>query len=80
MRATISQNSVEAALDSVRQLANRPVALVDPYALVAALGQLADLARETDSAEKKEVPGDIQAMPPPCKGTKVGGNRHPVAW
>ena len=50
----MSKSSVDAALDTVRQLATRPVALVDPYALVAALGQLSDIAREANHPERKK--------------------------
>lgn len=35
----------------VRQLASRPSALVDPYALLAALEQLADVSREINHPE-----------------------------
>ena len=37
----------------VRQLASRPSVLVDPYALVPALEQLADVSRETNHPERK---------------------------
>ena len=39
----------------VRQLASRPSALVDPYALVAALEQLAGVSRETNHPERSPV-------------------------
>ena len=41
------------ALDSVRQLASRPTPLVDPYALIAALEQLADVSRESVHLDRK---------------------------
>ena len=50
----IATNSVEHALDTVRQLANRPRPLVDNHTLLAALEQLSDVARESGHAEKKK--------------------------
>lgn len=37
----------------MRQLASRPTPLVDPYALIAALEQLADVSRETVHPDRK---------------------------
>ena len=39
MQSVVTKSSVNSVLDMVRQLASRPSALVDPYALVAALEQ-----------------------------------------
>ena len=47
LESTLSRTSVSSALDSVRQLASPPTPLVDPYGLIAALEQLADVSRET---------------------------------
>ena len=44
MQSVVTKSSVNSVLDMVRQLASRPSALVDPYALVAALEQLADVS------------------------------------
>lgn len=53
LKETVKKSGVESVLDMVRQLASRPAPLVDPYALIAALGQLSDVARETGHAEHK---------------------------
>lgn len=47
-------NTVERALDTVRQLSNRPKALVDNHALLAALEQLADVSRDLNHADRKK--------------------------
>ena len=39
LQSVVTKSSVNSVLDMVRQLASRPSALVDPYALVAALEQ-----------------------------------------
>ena len=44
LQSVVTKSSVNSVLDMVRQLASRPSALVDPYALVAALEQLADVS------------------------------------
>ena len=54
LESTLTRASVSSALDTVRQLASRPASLVDPYALVAALEQLADVSRETAHPERKK--------------------------
>ena len=54
LQKQIATNSVEHALDTVRQLANRPRPLFDNHTLMVALEQLADVARETGHAEKKK--------------------------
>ena len=50
----IATNSVEYALVTVRQFAGRPFPLIDNHSLLAALEQLADVARQTGHAEKKK--------------------------
>ena len=54
LQKQIATNSVEHALDTVRQLANQPRPLVDNHTLLAALEQLSDVARESGHAEKKK--------------------------
>ena len=46
LESTLTRTSVTSALDTVRQLASRPTPLVDRYALIAALEQLADVSRK----------------------------------
>ena len=53
LESTLSRTSVSSTLDSVRQLAGRTTSLVDPYALIAALEQLADVSRETVHPDRK---------------------------
>ena len=53
LESTLTRTSVSSALDTVRQLASRPTPLVDPYALIAALEQLADVLRETFHPDRK---------------------------
>ena len=53
LQSVVTKSSVNSVLDMVRQLASRPSALVDPYALVAALEQLADVSRETNHPERR---------------------------
>ena len=53
LESTLTRSSVTSALDTVRQLASRPTPLVDCYALIAALEQLADVSRETVHPERK---------------------------
>ena len=50
----LATNSVEHALATVRQLAGRPSPLIDNHSLLAALEQLADVARQTGHTEKKK--------------------------
>ena len=53
LESTLMRTSVSSALDTVRQLASRPTPLVDPFALIAALEQLADVSRETVHPDRK---------------------------
>ena len=53
LESTLTRTSVSSALDAVRHLASRPTFLVDPYALIAALEQLADVSRETVHPDRK---------------------------
>ncbi|XP_078354877.1 uncharacterized protein LOC144639424 [Oculina patagonica] len=53
LESTLTRTSVTSALDTVRQLASRPSPLVDRYALIAALEQLADVSRETVHPDRK---------------------------
>ena len=53
LQSVVTKSSVNSVLDMVLQLASRPSALVDPYALVAALDQLADVSRETNHPERR---------------------------
>lgn len=53
LESTLTRTSVTSALDTVRQLASRPTPLVDRYALIAALEQLADVSRETVHPDRK---------------------------
>lgn len=54
LELALTRSSVSSALDTVCQLANRPTPLVDPYAVVAAPEQLADVSRETVHPERKK--------------------------
>jgi hypothetical protein len=54
LQKALAANSVEHALETVRQLASRPRALMDNYALLAALEQLADVARDNNHRERKK--------------------------
>jgi len=45
---------VDQALETVKRLANRPRDLIDPFALLASLEQLADCARESGHPERKK--------------------------
>ncbi|KAK3713859.1 hypothetical protein QZH41_001889 [Actinostola sp. cb2023] len=54
LQKQLATNNVEHALDFVRQLANRPVPLLDNHALEQ-LEQLADTARETGHKERKNA-------------------------
>ena len=65
---------MEHALDTVRQLANRPRPLVDNHTLLAALEQLSDVARESRHAEKK-VRCHLPPVQAACKGSapRFGG-------
>jgi len=51
LQPIVTKSSVNSVLDMVRQLASRPSALVDPYALLTALEQLADVSHETNHPE-----------------------------
>ena len=53
LESTLTRTSVSFALDTVRQLTSRLTPLVDPYALIAALEQLADVSRETVHPDRK---------------------------
>ena len=53
LQKQIATNSVEHTLVTVRQLAGRPSPLIDNHSLLAALEQLADVARQPGHAEKK---------------------------
>ena len=53
LESTLTRTSISSALDTVRQLASRPTPLVDPYSLIAALEQLADVSRETAHPDRK---------------------------
>ena len=53
LESTLTRTTVSSALDTVRQLASRATPLVDPYALIAALEQLADVSRETVHPDRK---------------------------
>ena len=53
LESTLTRTSVSSAPDTVRELASRPTPLVDPYALIAALEQLADVSRETVHPDRK---------------------------
>ncbi|KAK2555891.1 Protein LIGHT-DEPENDENT SHORT HYPOCOTYLS 5 [Acropora cervicornis] len=53
LQKQLAANSVEHALATVRQLAGRPSPLIDNHSLLAALEQLADVARQTGHVEKK---------------------------
>ena len=53
LESSLTRISVSSALDNVRQLASRPTPLDDPYTLIAALEQLADISRETVHPDRK---------------------------
>ena len=67
LQKQIATNSVEHALDTVRQLANRPRPLIDNHTLLAALEQLAHVARETGHAEKKKYDAIFRQCKPLLK-------------
>ena len=54
LQKQLATNSVEHALATVRQLAGRPSPLIDNHSLLAALEQLADVARQTGHTEKRK--------------------------
>ena len=63
LQSVVTKSSVNSVMDMVRQLVSRPSALVDPYALVAALEQLADVSLETNHPER----GRFEAIFEECR-------------
>ncbi|KAK3745843.1 hypothetical protein QZH41_014933, partial [Actinostola sp. cb2023] len=51
-KSTVAADGVTRALNTVRQLADRPARLMDPMALLASLELLADAARESNHADR----------------------------
>ena len=54
MQSALNVSKVNQSLESVRLLASRPAALLDPLALLAALEQLSDHAREANHPQRKK--------------------------
>lgn len=54
LQSAVAADGVTRALDIVRQLANRPAGLMDPIALLAALEHLADVARDSNHADRSK--------------------------
>ena len=54
MQSALNVSKVNQSLESVRLLASRPAALLDPFALLAALEQLSDHAREANHSQCKK--------------------------
>lgn len=54
LKDNLAADGVSRAIQNVRLLASRPSPLVDPVALVAALQQLADIARDTGHADREK--------------------------
>lgn len=63
LQASLNASKVDQALETVRQLADRPKALVDPFALLASLEHLADSARQSNHADQKK----FEAVSRQCK-------------
>ena len=55
LQSAVAKSIVNSVPDMVRQLASRPTTLVDPFALISALEQLTDVARETNHPERKKL-------------------------
>ena len=71
LQSVITKSSVNSVLVMVRQLASRPSALVDPYALVAALEQLADVSRETNHPERRRFEAIFKQCRPLVREPKL---------
>ena len=71
LQSVVTKSSVNSVLDMVRQLASRPSALVDPYALVAALEQLADVSRETNHPERRRFEAIFKQCRPLVREPKL---------
>jgi hypothetical protein len=54
LQASINASQVDQALETVKHLAARPRALLDPFALLASLEVLADSARESGHPETRK--------------------------
>ena len=70
LQKQLATNNVEHALDFVRQLANRPVPLLDNHALEQ-LEQLADTARETGHKERKKYHAIFRQCKPLARGGRL---------
>lgn len=64
LQTAVASNNVDHALESVRRLANRPRALVDNYALFAALEQLSDVARSVGNKDLKKYEAMVRQCRP----------------
>ena len=53
MQSALNVSKVNQSLESVRLLASRPAAFLDPFALLAALVQLSDHAKEANHPQRK---------------------------
>lgn len=71
LQKQVATNSVEHALDTVRQLANRPRPLVDNCTLLAALEQLSDVAREAGHEERKKFDAILRQCKPLSKDDRL---------
>ena len=71
LQSVVTKSSVNSVLDMVRQLASRPSALVDPYALVAALEQLADVSREANHPERRRFEAIFKQCRPLVREPKL---------
>lgn len=54
MQSALNFSKVNQSLESVRLLASRPAALLDPFSLLATLEQLSDHAREANHPQRKK--------------------------
>lgn len=54
LQSALNVSKVNQSLESVRLLASRPAALLDPFSLLAALEQLSDHAREANHPQRKK--------------------------
>ena len=71
MQSVVTKSSVKSVLDMVRQLASRPSALVDPYALVAALEQLVDVSREINHPKRRRFEAIFKQCRPLVREPKL---------
>ncbi|KAJ7384876.1 regulation of collagen catabolic process [Desmophyllum pertusum] len=64
LQSTLNTSKVDQALESVRHLASRPFPLLDSFALLASLEQLADCARDSNHPERKKYDAILKQCRP----------------